>query len=154
MVELVVIVGLFGVVLPALWWLCAIIGFVGFVVGPRAMTCFCFKSGYYIDNPFRPAQLIATGLICIAAWRWRRVRPTRLPVLRRIAMYSAVTTILTTAVSFDGAESYDTYHFVLVALVSSIVLLARLVLEVRLHVPPLPIATARVVAPPLDRTGP
>lgn len=153
MIELVVIAGAIGALWPRAWWFAAFLGFIGLCAGPRMMHCFCFRGYCEIDNPFYATQIGVTVLLCLAAWRWRRVRPTPLPALRRLAFYAALVTILCTAGSMEP-ESLDAYDFVRVALVSSVVLLACLVLEVRFHVPPLPTATARAAARRPDRTGP
>jgi peptidoglycan/LPS O-acetylase OafA/YrhL len=152
-IEVLVIAGAFGVLWPRAWWFAAFVGFIGLFVGPRVFHCFHCFGGYEIDNPFFTTQVVVTALLCLAAWRWRKVRPTRLPALRRLALFASIVTILTTAGFIDGGDSYDTYDFARVALAASVVLLACLVLEVRFHVPPLPTATARAAGPRRDRTG-
>jgi hypothetical protein len=152
-IELVVIAGAIGALWPRIWWFAACLGFIGLSAGPRLTHGCCFRGVLEIENPFHATQLIITVLLCLAAWRWRRVRPAGWPALRRLALYAALVTVLCTVAWVDGAETYDALDFARVALASSIVLLACLVLEVRFHVPSLPTATARAGAPRLDRTG-
>lgn len=112
-----------------------------FSLAPRGrMSVCCFHCGWYeVPSPFVPAQVIVVVALVLGAWRWCRVRPTPRLLLRGLAVCAASFSLLFSALS----ALQPIREILILQLVASIALLACVLIELRLHVPALPVAIVK-----------
>jgi hypothetical protein len=119
----------------------------------RTMKVCCGYSYVTVPNPYRGTELALLLVLVVVAWRWRVVRPRPIAALRRLGGYGAGIVSVCTAGSFVEPDDLETTCRAVVA--GATVLIACLLVELRLHRPPLPVATAvaRADGPPRARIG-
>jgi hypothetical protein len=154
MLDVPVIGGLVIAVWPRAWYIGCVLILLGLAAGPRVTHCFCFHGGVDVANPYLDAQGVLSAALAYAALRWKQVRPTPPPWLRRLASYCALIVVLCVGAVLDGPGAYDALDFVQMSLVAACVLLACMAIAVLLHRPPLPTAVVIAAAPRPGRTAP
>lgn len=94
-----------------------------------------------VANPYRLPALMLLIILLVVGARWRMTRPTPRRVLRRLAGYGALVVVAFTALSLR--EPPDIEAMLQAVVGGATVLIGCLLVELHLHVPPVP--EARVV---------
>lgn len=110
----------------------------------RFDPCHCLCELQLVSNPFRLPELVLAVLLLVVGRRWRAIRPTPRPVLRRVAVYAALVVVGGTAASLVDPPDIES---ILQAVVGGATLLIGcLLVELHLHVPPVPEARVLDIA--------